>query len=245
MEKCLVTKLKTVVDNTDLLKLGECKLECHARKASTNAYELSISFQGVNEPVTLKIEGAGTFLSASTRYATISEDGKSAVITPQGENMGDKRIFHSYDLEGTIIADNKYDVYRFLARYGIVCNLDDLKYMIKLRYIGANFPNKLLGDLSSLKRCTCLEDMQLRGEGLVNTATGSITDLFNSWVGVRDISKYPSCKIIPNGKMTYFNGSEIVTPDRGTTFFVQFEEGGYKMYQGEDTTGELVYNYHI
>ena len=148
MGNCLVTKLKDVVDNSNLTKLGELFFDISSN-VSTNTVKLYCP-ASVSERPQIRVVGDGTIRIKSDSTDTWEESTKNATLTLEWYTIefsaGVYRVFIS----------NKYNLYITGAwgnlenKYGLYLNTSELKYTTILNY--THMRNiYLTGNLNELK----------------------------------------------------------------------------------------------
>ena len=165
MEKCLVTKLNGSSDNSELLRVGEMRMNISKVENPTNATQgVAIS---VSKPVTLEIIGEGYF----TDKNLTDNKGKTLALNTDTNNIWvsnndvEIAIFDKYNL--MIINTSEYGNNKRL-------NIDDLKYLLGLTTL--NLPGtQISGDIANLKNLTALTTMYLSN----TPVSGDIANLKN------------------------------------------------------------------
>lgn len=134
MAKCLVTKLNGVVDNENLLKEGEFKVEL-SQDSSTHSFDISF-----NKDSTLRIIGDGNFTENSSKVFTIPANTNKTV-----------KISNT---DCTVIIPNKKNI------AGLSCiNIEGLSFDVRELSLSKNLQvlhltPKCYGDISALKELT-------------------------------------------------------------------------------------------
>ena len=164
MVKCLITKLEGIVNNSNLLKIGEMRLRIAKSETSVSTGK-KIDFN-VSKPVTIEIIGNGYFTDSNLT------DNKGKTFTL---NTGEQSIFVSNDVEDIAILD-KYSIIKLSSNYGKTISLDisALKYSKYLTEI--YLPNtQINGNIGDLKNLTALNKLYLSNTQIY----GNVGDLKN------------------------------------------------------------------
>ncbi len=215
MGNCLVTKLNEVVQNENLPKLGRLILGKLNAGANT-LFQLNGYADG--EGVSVGMSGAGS--SMEYKGSAVSNPFTLTLESKHGSNTR----FYAGSENSLIYVDNKYDLAAlFLANSNTNLELkvmfDDFYCLTKLYYLEIELLTSMYGSLNEL-----CEQQIIYG---------------------RNYAVYPDLFVVANGVITYFNGSEIVTPTKSTCLYLKFKDGGYEIHAAtavDDTTGELLYD---
>lgn len=169
MGKCLVTKLNGVVDNSNLLKIGELRIKItSAPNPSKFTQGMSLQF---TEPTEVSIVGDGYFTdeNLSANYGKVKTITSERFFISNGNY--DLSIKNKYkvsfistinkDVSGNNIGDYKY------------INIDELKYSNSLTWIDASNSE---GDISAFKNALSLEFIGLSKTNI----TGDISVFANN-----------------------------------------------------------------
>ena len=175
MNKCLITKLNGIVNNENLLKIGEFRIKIDkVQTPSTSNRSLAI---GVNSPTNIRIIGSGYF----TNVDLSADKGKSLLLNPESLNY----IYVSND-DITISIENKYNLTIFICNAvqnpwevgrdhaNIHINIEDFKYSTALTGLGLS-STSTSGDISNLKNLTALTSLFLNNTNV----TGDIAAVKN------------------------------------------------------------------
>lgn len=168
MVKCFITKLKSVVENTDLLKINELRIKI-SKVTSPSAWTQGITLLADSE-VKLSIIGDGYF----TNESLSTNEGKEKTIP-----SGSETIFYVSNGDYSISVLGKYslakiyfvDEYKEGVRDNKSMDLDSISYSRNLTVLDVS--NKVDGDLSSLARCTALQYLSLPSSDV----TGDLSNL--------------------------------------------------------------------
>lgn len=216
MAQCLVTKLKSTIDNDDLLELGALRVRHEYDSVQPYAQGITHTAEATNKGA--RIVGDGTF-SNGTKAIT----GES--FTSSAGNY-DIIVFDKYTLVNIFSETHNIS-------YGLTMNINDLKYSPNLKKLGAsrntNGSTESTGDLSTFANFTKLEVLVLNDSQI----TGDIANLKNS-INLSKINIYNSC--ISGALEDLLNG--LATNNKTTDLRVIF--GGYPTanvtYQGKVVT---------
>lgn len=195
MGKCLVTKLNGVVENNDLLKIGEFRIKLHTVDRE-NEFTQVLDMR-CNSPVTLKSLNGELLFSNSAVYP--SSEFLSEVTFGGSDNR--TRVYLK-NTDATIQVFNKYGITAISngnpndnsGFHGLEINIDDFKYSKGINVL--IFPKsdkKVSGNLGTLKQMT-----ELTALGFVGSSISG------------DISEIQDCKKI---KQLNFNGCQNIYGD--------------------------------
>lgn len=176
MVKCLVTKLDSVVDNNNILKLGEAVASIN----STVGNKLILQTQGCKYYCEKSISINGTTIPANTIRDGLSFDIiKSIDAGIYTFHFLDKYSLSTFtidDVEGVSLSTlnafnylNKLKVFNIQGLEFDLKNLTPSKLITKLSIVG-----NIIGKLSDLKDNNKLETLTLRGQAIL---TGDLSDL--------------------------------------------------------------------
>ena len=172
MNKCLVTKLNGSSDNSELLRLGEMRIEIlKVQNPTEHTQGFSLGF---NKPVTMEIVNDGYFTDK-----TLTENkGKKITLDASVNNVW---VNGTHDVEIAILG--KYSLINILyfyqgevpsSRYAnnIKFNISDFKYSTALTSLDLG-GTQVSGNISDLKALTALTILNLPG----TQVSGNISDL--------------------------------------------------------------------
>ena len=229
MENCLVTKLKSVVENDNLKKLGELVIGRKynsSETANTAYFGVNRSFIADGQKVTLTIVGDGYF---STSFGGTSI-GKVVEVTKNAE--GQSAILSLYTSNGnyTILVNNKYEfnVSQFSGSYQI--NMADIYYTKITSIVGEGY----YGNVSELP----LRIMQLSiynsQYGKVNYTDADIARLVNLTAFDVVSERFPRISTATIGKLTSLTGSNQISSIQGSIedFVANQRAGGRTTFDG-------------
>lgn len=170
MNKCFITKLQGVVDNTSLLKLGELRISFDNNGNPSNIQSIGI---GVTNPISLEILGDGYFTNSNG-----------------SDNLGKKKNFTSYADSVHIVGTNTLSI---IGKYNLTtlsvsssktnvtyfC-IDDLKMSKELVKLNIN-SNSLTGDIASLGNLKKLNFLSIVNSKVVGdiASLGNLIELTN------------------------------------------------------------------
>ncbi len=183
MVKCLVTKLQGVVNNPNLLKIGEMPIYVKS-SASTNAKEYKLSIQTQKDTV-IKIVGDGYFTDASLS----ANNGKEQEILA---NTTTDLYFSNGDYKAVI--SDKYNILQFSlandnskAHNNISVNLDDFMFSANLKTLTLSNSDSF-GNIESLYNKSKLANVFLLNTNVRGNANGlNVNNLLNFDLCVNNI----------------------------------------------------------
>ena len=171
MEKCLVTKLNGSSDNSELLRVGEMRMNISKVENPTNATQgIAIS---VSKPVTLEIIGEGYFTDKNLtenkgKTLALNTGSTSIWVSNNDVEIG---ILDKYSLNSISIIYQDVKVAYGLNKY---FNIADFKYSSSLTSLALD-STQVSGDIANLKNLTALTNL-----ALYNTkVSGDIANLKN------------------------------------------------------------------
>lgn len=229
MGNCLFTKLKSVVENDNLEKLGELVIVRKYNSSETT----DTAYFGVNrtriadgQKITLTIVGDGYFSNSfgGTSIGKVVELTKNSA-----EESGIKNLWTSNG-NYTILVDNKYNfsIGQFPASYQI--NMADIYYTKIGSIVGVGY----YGDVSKLPlRITqlSLEDSQY---GKVNYTDADIERLVNLTALKVASERFPRVSTAALGKLTSLVGNNQISSIEGSIedFVANQRAGGRTTFDG-------------
>lgn len=157
---CLVTKLKGTVNDEELLKIDEFKIEKTVNSDWDN-FSQTLLIKSSNSDIHLRIIGDGYF----TNQAGTENNGKTYTISPTGNN----ETFYVSNGNFIIAVDNKYNITRLNLYTGgneyphsknLVGGLEALRYMTSIRQLEVS-GSSLYGDVEALSGLTNLVKVEL------------------------------------------------------------------------------------
>lgn len=177
MGNCLVTKLKGISNNPELLRLGEMRIKI---KKVDNPTDHTQGFSiAVTKPITLEIVGEGYF----TDRTLLENKGKTLTLN---SNITNSVWVSNNDV--TIAILDKYSLKSLFCYYdgegsgvyseNISINISDLDYSVNMNLI--YLPNsQAYGDISALKSLSKLSDINLSNTQVYGdiSALKSLTNL--------------------------------------------------------------------
>jgi hypothetical protein len=138
--KCLVTNYKGVVDNPELLKLGECRV------ALASGAKV---FFGTSDSVTLTIvSGSGVFSDMGSQIEVISD---TQIVLPVLTTEASTAYFEISGGNAVVSVDSKYNVnkIKMTAGAGSIINIEDFSYS-SLDWLSASNIGSIYGNVSLL-----------------------------------------------------------------------------------------------
>ena len=228
MEKCLVTKLNGSSDNSELLRVGEMRMNISKVENPTNATQgVAIS---VSKPVTLEIIGEGYFTDKNLtenkgKTLALNTGSTSIWVSNNDVEIG---ILDKYSLNSISIISQDVKVAYGLNKY---FNIADFKYSSSLTnlYLGNT---QASGDIANLKNLTALtviqlDSAQVSGDVEVFSGMKNITNISLKYgTSTGDLSKIPdSCKFIS----FYLNNATLSWTNRPSTAYILAIEGNAKI----------------
>lgn len=195
MEKCLVTKLQGVVNNPNLLKIGEMPIYVKSSE-STNAEEYKLSIK-TQKDTTIKIVGDGYFTDASLS----ANNGKEQKILA---NINNDLYFSNGDYKAII--SNKYNILEFSLseiskKNYISVNLDDFKFSADLSTLILN-NSESFGNIESLNNKSKLINLLLSNTNVRGNANGLDTSSLSILILQSDNIEYDISNLKNTTKLT-------------------------------------------
>ena len=207
MGKCLVTKLNGIVDNNDLLPIGECVIGVESSSANELLFQVDLNNTEYycEQPHLLGEENVGAGVK---RNILTWSDLKSSAAGLYRFHFLDK-----YNIRGLLGRNAKgineisqLNYLNNITQLGLdlkssdVFDLNVLKQSTRLNLL--NLSNNVTGDISSLKGLTALANLSINS----NTVTGDISSLkgltalenFSGYLSIR--GKAEELKTLPNLK---------------------------------------------
>lgn len=192
MGKCLVTKLNSVVDNNELLGIGEVSIGLTEDMVYTQSNALTILYSNEYGYIRLK-EGNLSFTHQG-----------NAVTLPLTLDKGYTYNF-KFTGNGNIVLKNKYALQKLYLEYCGAIDLSALKYSKNMEYLRTS--SKAYGSISDVLAMTKLKELVLN----LDNITGDIHEITNlpeiAYISLRnsnsislDISKL-------SGSCSYFSAS--------------------------------------
>lgn len=195
MVKCLVTKLQGIVNNSNLLKIGEMPIHVKS-SASTNAEEYKLSIT-TRKDTTIKIVGDGYFTDASQS----TNKGKEQKILA---NTSTDLYFSNGDYEA-FISDKYNIVYFSLAEVSknnhISVNLDYFKFSPDLNTLILN-NSESFGNIESLNNKSKLTNLLLLNTNVRGNANGLDTSSLSILILQSDNIEYDISNLKNTTKLT-------------------------------------------
>lgn len=177
MNNCLVTKLKSSVNNDDLLKLGEMRIKVKKNSNLTTPKQQSIKFQANGGQIAVYTTGPGYFVTYSEDKLNNVDEHMTYIDIPS--NLGsitlffanddyEIRILNKYEMTSLEFnsANNAYNMSLFEL------DLNDAEYLTNLHNLKINYSYST-GDIKSLKN---LDIHKLKIDNCPNIY-GNINDL--------------------------------------------------------------------
>lgn len=172
MEKCLVTKLKGVIDNAELLKIGEMRIK--VGKAPSHPNDAQGIKVGFNTPTVLEIVGDGYF----TNKEMSLNNGKKITVNPQFEGQ---LVYVSQAC--TVSISNKYALNLLYSwekgtdpyNEDVVFDIADIAFSNMLESLSVCFTN-VYGDIAAVKKMKNLKIVDFRNS-LVYGDIANLKDL--------------------------------------------------------------------
>lgn len=210
MEKCLVTKLKGVIDNAELLKIGEMRIK--VGKAPSHPNDAQGIKVGFSTPTELEIVGDGYF----TNKEMTLNNGKKITVNPQFDGQ------LVYVSQACVVSiSNKYTLNLLYSwekgtdpyNEDVVFDIADIAFSNLLESLSVCFTN-VYGDIAAVKSLTNLKIIDFRNS-LVYGDIANLKDLdltsvsFNGKRITGDISNLKNCTNLKALSIT----SSIVTGD--------------------------------
>lgn len=172
MSECLITRLKSSVNDINLRKIGEFRFAKTSGYTPTkdNSYvDIKLT---VAQDVTVRILNDGVFYVSNT----IEEDTTAGKI----KTFKNTTVVNFWVSPGSIVSVlYKYDIYKFYT-FCVDMNLSEMSNMTNMSYlhlpINDTYKNNLNGNIESLKKLNNLSYVNL----LKSNINGDITEVFGS-----------------------------------------------------------------
>lgn len=179
MSECLITRLKSSVNDINLRKIGEFRFAKTSGYTPTkdNSYvDIKLT---VAQDVTVRILNDGVFYVSNT----IEEDITAGKI----KTFKNTTVINFWVSPGSIVSVlYKYDIYRFYA-YCIDMNLSEMSKMTNMSFlhlpVNDTYKNNLNGNIESLKKLNNLTYVNL----LKSNINGDITEAFGSNINLTSL----------------------------------------------------------
>lgn len=251
--KCLVTKLKAVVQNDNLNVLDTLKLYGIAGVSTTKNNQFT-----VNPPKTFhyKVVSGTSPISGSTEGNFTNGmniiGGDYTLYITKISDMDAIMLYGSAAcyLNKILEQCNKNNFVNFIFNDKTL--LDDSVNLSKIN--GANveiirnneydYLNILEGDIASLGTCIKIKEFSTSSTKIY----GSVNEFANQIYPTRDYSNNPlftfniQARDYGTSSIYYNNGSENIYLNLKQPYSVVFKNGGWELRKGQDGTGELLYD---
>ncbi len=158
MGKCLVTKLNGVVDNSQLLKIGEFRIGISGGISSSDRLQHRISILATDKPIEMSIIGDGYFTDR-----TLSEN-KGKVVTIPANTVQLQEFYINSSSGCKVSISDKYHLLSFSSNINDVLSLDleDLKFAKSIASFELYTNNGVTGDIKELSALKNLQTLVLR-----------------------------------------------------------------------------------
>ena len=227
MNKCLVTKLSGVVNNPDLLRLGEMRIKVRKLNTEYEHRALALSF---SKETNITITGDGYF----TDKNSVSNKGKQIVVHANTQTVVyisngdyDINICNKYDL--TLFVDYAYGVVNSPKDSGISVNIEHFEYSRNLKNISLTNAS---GDIAAVKNLTNLTSLNLGGTQ-VNGDIAAVKNLTNlTSLNMRlsnitgDISNLSSLTKLASSQLSSVSGNILALNSTKLTNLIISNSGG-------------------
>ena len=227
MNKCLVTKLSGVVNNPDLLRLGEMRIKVRKLNTEYEHRALALSF---SKETNITITGDGYF----TDKNSVSNKGKQIVVHANTQTVVyisngdyDINICNKYDL--TLFVDYAYGVVNSPKDSGISVNIEHFEYSRNLKNISLTNAS---GDIAAVKNLTNLTSLNLGGTQ-VNGDIAAVKNLTNlTSLNLRlsnitgDISNLSSLTKLASSQLSSVSGNILALNSTKLTNLIISNSGG-------------------
>ena len=227
MNKCLVTNLSGVVDNPDLLRLGEMRIKVRKLNTEYEHRALTLSF---SKETNITITGDGYFTdkeSASNKGKQIVVPANTQTIVYISNGDYDINIYNKYDL--TFFVDYAFGVVNAPQKSGFSINIEDFKYSRNITRIIAA---EASGDIAAVKNLTALTSLalsntQVSGDiAAVKNLTNltSLTTRLSNITG--DISNLSSLTKLASAQLNSVSGNVLALNSTKLTNLIISNSGG-------------------
>ena len=227
MNKCLVTKLSGVVDNPDLLRLGEIRIKVRKLNTEYEHRALTLSF---SKETNITIIGDGYFIDKNS----VSNKGKQIVVPAKTQTVVyvsngdyDINICNKYDL--TLFVDYAFGVVDAPQKSGFSINIEDFKYSRNITRINVS---EASGDIAAVKNLTNLTSLSLSSTQ-VNGDIAAVKNLTNlTSLSLRlsnitgDISNLSSLTKLASAQLNSVYGSILALNSTKLTNLIISNSGG-------------------
>lgn len=208
MNKCFITKLQSVVNNTSLLKLGELRIGFSNDGDPSNIQSIGI---GATNPISLEILGDGYFTDSKGNDnlgKTMKFNYSANSVNIVGTNT--LSIIEKYNLTILSVSSAQTNITNFC--------IDDLKASKELSKINLNHKN-VTGDIASLGNLTKLNNLSFKGSKVVgdiaslgNLEELTFLDLTNTVVSgnLNILSKLPKLQVLYMSNTNIFGNIDVL-----------------------------------
>lgn len=181
MGNCLVTQLKSAVDNSGLKKLGVFELKHYGYEPNT----LMVFNIDANKPISLKIVSGDALFNENISHVTYSADRKE-VFLQANYSYGNSVRATSGSTGGDIFIDvsDKYAVTRF-GNYMGNADTEEFEFMESLTDLRCIAGSDIHGDISFLRGLTNLTTLNLSTTG--STIDTTLTGDISSFSGLKNL----------------------------------------------------------
>ena len=219
MSECLITKLKSNVNNSSLEKFGECVI--NFTKASTVKQEIGIAPHNTKD-TTITIEGNGAYLSGFNQSGT--------TFTIYNLNNFTVHSDGNYRLKFT----NKYSIKTFTIKGSSIFNVNAFKYMTELTKLKFIENDIVTGNNEMLDKLINLEDIDFASSRYF------MCDYYNFLKSLTDNGRSPGKELrmdylVAENKSQKINGTSVLKSIYSLSAY--FTSNGKFYCMGKDTWG--------
>ena len=227
MNKCLVTNLSGVVDNPDLLRLGEMRIKVRKLNTEYEHRALTLSF---SKETNITITGDGYF----TDKESVSNKGKQIVVPANTNTIVyisngdyDINIYNKYDL--TFFVDYAFGVVGAPQKSGFSVNIEYFKYSKNITRINVS---EASGDIAAVKNLTALTSLSISNTQVSGdiaavknlTALTSLSTRLSNITG--DISNLYSLTKLASAQLNSVSGNILALNSTKLTNLIISNSGG-------------------
>lgn len=247
MENCLITKLKSAVNDTSLLKIGEMIIKVKKNSNINNYTQQLIELSAVDDYVYIEVSGTGYFVTNNYSDLDIPEKRKTQIeIRPEYGTITlyfanedyeihiqnkycIKEIYIGEDRKmGSILDMNSYSIFEL--------NIEDFKYNHNLNALNIRFSNTY-GDIRQLNKYP-LHSIKLTATNVVgdyselittyithiNSPSQILNDLntFNNAINIIEIMGNSGCGDISDFVIKQRANGRTIVPTSSPIYFYGF-----------------------
>lgn len=158
MGKCFITRLNGVVDNSQLLKIGEFRIGISGGISSSDKLQHRISIRAIDKPIEMSIIGDGYFTDS-----TLSEN-KGKVVTIPANTVQTQEVYINTSSGCKVSISDKYHVKLLGSNINdfLSLELEDFKFFNNITVIELYRNNGIIGDIKNLSSLKKLQTLVLK-----------------------------------------------------------------------------------